>query len=268
MASLRFAARLAAASLWLLATPSGADAPASAPLDGPAAYSRSQQVIGRPVRDLAFVDTRERPVRLSDYRGRPLVVSLVYTGCTNVCRATTQFLSSAVAEARAALGEGSFAVVTIGFNQPFDTPQAMAAFARQNGVRDAAWAFLSTDAKTIDALTEDLGFTWAGNPMGIDHLAQITLLDAEGVVRAQLYGDALQARELVEPLKRLLEGRAREAGLAGVWDKVKLFCTVYDPRSGRYRLDYSLFVELFAGATILLGIAGYLAVSGRGRRSA
>ena len=35
---------------------------------------------------------------------------------------------------------------------------------------------------------------------------------------------------------------------------MKLFCTVYDPTSGRYRFDYSLIVNIVAGA-LALGIA-------------
>ena len=44
----------------------------------------------------------------------------VYTGCFQVCPASTQFLAKAVAEAERAIGPGSFRVATIGFNLPFD----------------------------------------------------------------------------------------------------------------------------------------------------
>jgi hypothetical protein len=33
---------------------------------------------------------------------------------------------------------------------------------------------------------------------------------------------------------------------------------VYDPASGRYKFDYSLFVELFAGITFLGGLLWFL----------
>ena len=46
---------------------------------------------------------------------------------------------------------------------------------------------------------------------------------------------------------------------------VKLFCTVYDPATGRYRFDNSLFMQVAVGATIVLGVLFYLfrEVSGR-----
>jgi hypothetical protein len=48
-----------------------------------------------------------------------------------------------------------------------------------------------------------------------------------------------------------------------VWEKVKLYCTVYDPGSGGYRLNYSLFFELFAGLTTFAGIGWFLYKSRR-----
>ena len=41
---------------------------------------------------------------------------------------------------------------------------------------------------------------------------------------------------------------------------VKLFCTIYDPTSGRYRFDYSLIVNIVAGSLALgIALAGIIA---------
>jgi protein SCO1/2 len=49
-------------------------------------------------------------------------------------------------------------------------------------------------------------------------------------------------------------------------DRVKLFCTVYDPNTGRYRFDYSLFVQIAIGALVVLGVFAYLIVEIRRAR--
>ena len=60
---------------------------------------------------------------------------------------------------------------------------------------------------------------------------------------------------VVEPLKKLVWGRNLDRStLEGLVNTVKLFCTIYDPASGRYRFDYSLLMEIFAGV-LALGIA-------------
>ena len=65
---------------------------------------------------------------------------------------------------------------------------------------------------------------------------------------------------LVEPLKELVFNRPSSQGhlVAGLVDRIKLFCTVFDPTTGRYRFDNSLFVRAAAGLIFILGLIFYL----------
>ncbi len=223
------------------------------------ALRESQAAIGREVGDYRFRDAGMREVRLADYRGKPLVVSFVYTGCFQACPVATQFLARAVKQARDALGPASFNVVSIGFNQPFDGPEAMASFARQNRISDPRWSFLAPEPQAVEALTRDFGFSYSATPKGFDHVTQVTIVDANGVIYRQVYGETFELPMLVGPLKELLSGEAsRSLTLENVWTKVKLYCTVYDPVGGGYRLNYSLFFEIFAGLTFLGAVAGFV----------
>jgi protein SCO1/2 len=226
--------------------------------DYEAALRASQAAIGQAPADFAFRDSRGREVGLASFRGRPLVVSFVYTGCFQACPVATRFLAGAVRSARDALGADSFEVVTIGFNQPFDDAQAMASFARQNRIDDERWHFLAPGAGDVDALATAFGFSYVRTPKGFDHVTQATIVDADGVIYRQVYGETFELPMLVGPLKELLSGEAgRTLTLESVWTKVKLYCTVYDPVGGGYRLNYSLFVELFAGFTFLGALAAF-----------
>ena len=219
----------------------------------------SQAAMGRPLLDVSMRDHTGKPVRFSDFAGKPLLISLVYTGCFQACPVATQFLAQAVRTARDALGEDRFRIVSIGFNQPFDDPAAMAAFRKQNGITDRDWHFLSPDPAQVDALTANLGFTYEASPAGFDHITQVTIVDADGVIYRQVYGENFDLPMLVQPLKELLSGQAsREFTLENVWEKVKLYCTVYDPNTGNYRVNYSLFVEIFAGLTTLAAMAWFV----------
>ena len=245
----------------------GAHAEVAAP-DTTKAIELSQGVIGTRVADYAFTDSRGLAVRLSDYRGKPLLVSFVYTGCSQVCPTTVRFLDKAIGEARRALGQNGFAVATIGFNQPFDTPQAMHAFAAQHGIADPKWDFLSPAPGTIGALTREFGFTWYATPKGFDHVTQVTLLDADGRIYRQIYGDSFDIPMLIEPLKQIITGAPVPAGdWRTLLEKVRLFCTVYDRSSGRYRLDYSLFVEIFVGLTVVGAVVFSLLAEWRRHRA-
>ena len=165
-----------------------AAAPAAA-LDYDVAMKQSRAAVGRAPADYAFTATDGRRVRLADFRGKPLVVSFVYTGCGQVCPTATRFLDQAVRQAAQALGSDAFNVATIGFNLPFDNPAAMRDFARHQGVERAHWQFLSPDPGSVDRLTGEFGFAYEASTGGFDHIAQLSLVDAKGRVARQIYGD-------------------------------------------------------------------------------
>ena len=217
------------------------------------ALQESQAAIGRMPAEHAFRDVEGRTVRLSELRGKPLVVHFVYTGCIQVCPATTQYLARAVIEAERALGKGSFRVATIGFNLPFDTPAAMKAFGRKFGVASADWLFLSPDAESLPRLLADFGFRYEPTAAGFDHLLQVSIVDASGRIYRQVYGESFDAPLFVGPLVQLAQNApVPPQTLQGWIEQVKILCTVYDPAAGRYRVNYALVIELLVGASVLL----------------
>jgi len=124
-----------------------------------------------------------------------------------------------------------------------------------HGVDLPNWRFLSGDSKTVDSLIRDLGFIRMSSPRGFDHIAQTSVIDAEGQVFQQVYGDSFDAPALVDPLKALMfKNSSLLPGLSGIVERVRLFCTFYDPRSGRYEFDYSFFIALTIGGLSLLGV--------------
>lgn len=235
--------------------------------DEKAALKESQAAIGRQLGDYALLDGTGKTVRLAELRGKPLVVNFVYTGCMQVCPATTQFLKGAVKDAERAIGPGTFRVATIGFNLPFDSPQAMKDFARRNNVDSPNWLFLTPDAKTLPALVADLGFQYEATAAGFDHLLQVSIVDQGGRVYRQVYGDSFDAPLFVGPLLQLAQNApVPENTVAAFWEQVKLLCTVYDPSAGRYRVNYVVIIELLVGSSVMLGGIAFLVVEWRRRR--
>jgi len=238
-------------------------AQAAAP-DESVALATSQAAIGRLLDDYPFIDQRGQALRLSSLRGKPVVLSLVYTSCFRVCSGLTLHLREVVREAQRALGPDTFTVLTVGFDTPNDTPERMRLYAQERGAEMQGWYFASTDAATIERLARDVGFTYRRSPKGFDHITQTTIIDGRGRVVLQVYGQDFQSPSVVEPLKRLARGREIERGtLEGLLRSVKLFCTIYDPASGRYRFDYSIIADAIAGVLALGMVAIAIAVSWR-----
>lgn len=224
------------------------------------ALEESQAAIGNRLSNFSLTDASGKGLKLHDFHGKPLVLSLIYTSCYQTCPMTTRHLSSVVEKARETLGHENFSVAILGFDSQFDSPQAMKHFAKKQGIEDASWYLLSADSKTIKALTKELGFLFFTSPNGFDHMVQASVIDAEGVIYRQVYGEVFNTPLLVEPLKELILGRPQpnQTILADLVNKVRFFCTNYDPASDSYHFDYSLFIGMIIGALIIILILIFL----------
>jgi protein SCO1/2 len=260
------------AALALLAVRSGARAQDEPPLlpalDTTAALRASEAAVGRQLADFTLLDREGRPVRLSDYRGKPLLVNFIYTGCFQVCPTSTRALAEALQAMRAGFDTTQFNVVSIGFNQPADSPQAMKAFALQHRIAAPNWDFLSAPAAIVETLTREFGFVYAPTQAGFDHLLQVGVVDASGRLVTQVYGDDFSADRLGEPLRRLLADQPlpTQPSLADLVAKVRVLCSVYDPKSGTYRVSYSLAFEVAGGITFAIAMLWFFALEWRERR--
>lgn len=240
-------------------------------LDEAAALQSSQNAIGNVVKDFAMLNRKGNPVRLADYRGKPTLVSFMYTGCFEVCPTTTKNLQKAVEGLVNKVGADRFNVISIGFNQPFDSPQAMNSFALQQGVRLPNWDFLSPAQALVPELTRDFGFSYVQTLAGFDHLNQVTIVDAQGTIVRQVYGQEFTTQMLVEPLKSLLDGQTlppQTFSVEELIDRVRLLCSVYDPTTGKYRLDYRIFFEAAGAATFIIWLAFFYLRERRAKREA
>jgi len=220
----------------------------------------SQAAIGNRVSDLTLIDTGGERVKLHELLDRPLGISLIYTGCAHSCSVTTRYLDRVVQTAREAMDADSFGMLTIGFDHGVDTPESMTNHARRHGVDDPDWQFVVAERNDeLEQLIEELGFVYTPSPRGFDHTVQLSLLDRDGTLYRQIYGETFEAPKLVEPLKDLVWRRPKsEQGLlASIGERIRLFCTVYDARGDRYYFDYSMFMGLGLGGVFLLLISGW-----------
>lgn len=227
-------------------------------LDPRKAIEQSERAVGRTIGNYRLTDSTGAPVPLHDYRGKPLVISLIYTACSSVCPPTTQHLIDAVAEAGRMFGFDGFNVLTVGFDARHDTPGRMAQFASIQRIKSKNWRLASADAATIEALLRDLGFSYASSAGGFDHVTQTTIVDRDGRIYRHVYGEDFPLPMFMEPMKDVVYGVTRPFSLAGMLDRVKFICTVYDPGAGRYRFDYGLTFGSVIAALSLMVFGGLL----------
>lgn len=251
---------VAACALAVLACLLGAPAAQAAtlPLDPAATVAKGTQALGRALGNYTLADMNGAPLALRGYRGKPLVISLVYTACSSVCPPTTQHVIGAVNEAGRMMGLDRFNVLTIGFDARNDTPARLTQFASTQGIKSPNWQVASADPATIEALLGELGFSYRAVAGGFDHLTQTTIIDREGRIYRHVYGEDFPLQMFMEPLKDVIYGTATAFSFSGIMDRIKYVCTAYDPGASRYRIDYGLVFGSVIAAFSLLFMGGLI----------
>jgi protein SCO1/2 len=219
---------------------------------------KSEQAVGRTLGSYRLTDSTGAPLALRELRGKPLVISLIYTSCSSVCPPTTQHLIDVVKEAGRIIGSERFNVLTVGFDARNDTPARLAQFAAVQGVKFVNWQLASADTATIEALLRDLGFSYVAIAGGFDHVTQTTIVDRDGRIYRHVYGEDFPLQMFMEPLKDVVYGTRTAFTFGGMIERIKFICTTYDPGARRYRIDYGLVFGSVIAAFSLVVMGGLI----------
>ncbi|HEY6936315.1 MAG TPA: SCO family protein [Terriglobales bacterium] len=208
---------------------------------------------------LSFHDESGKPVRLGGYFGvKPVVLILAYYRCPMLCSQVLAGATHAFRQLPFRIGQ-QFNVLTVSFD-PRETP-ALAAASKQTyiasyGQPQAAegWHFLTGQQPQITALTQAVGFhyAWDTQTQQYAHATGIVVLTPSGKVAQYFYGIDYPAQDL-----RLALVQSSQERIGSLTDEVLLFCSHYDPNSGRYTAIMGRVLQI-AGAFTLLILGGVL----------
>ncbi|HSG95337.1 MAG TPA: SCO family protein, partial [Afifellaceae bacterium] len=199
----------------------------SQPLDLAVALEKSEAAIGEAVGDYTLVNADGNTLNLADFRGKPLVISPIYASCPMICPMTTQHLIKAVSRAQKVFGPDRFAVLTVSFDPQRDTPARLAAFMSDQDVDLRNWQIAVGDHETTGKFMADLGFSYHAGAGGFDHVTQTTILDGDGRVHRQVYGDAFPIQVFLEPMKEVIFGTGlKSLSVNNLVDRIRFICTV------------------------------------------
>jgi protein SCO1/2 len=158
-----------------------------------------RQSIGEPIAALPEFDLLDQTgakVSLATWRGEPWIVDFVFTRCGGQCPLLTQRMKKL-----AALLPPGVRLASISVDPEYDTPEILAAYARDQGAVDPRWAFLTGPPERVRALIRE-GFRLALEPGQPDpkepilHSTRFVLVDGQGRVRR--YGEAFDDASLAD----------------------------------------------------------------------
>lgn len=218
----------------------------------------SYNAVGREIGDYTLIDQEGKPFRIRELLDKPLIISLIYTGCGPVCPTITTHLQDAFRVAGPDFGT-KFRALTISFDVENDRPARMKEYGRNFTDDFAKWRFAAADQKTIDRITKDLGFYYKKLATGFDHINMVTIVDQKGRIYQQVYGFDFKPEDVLDPVYQSMKLiKAPQSRSLSLTDKITLFCYKYDETTGRYRLDYGLLITLGVGSLFQVATMGVI----------
>jgi len=151
----------------------------------------------------AWLDENGKAVSLSHFRGKPLVLAMVYTSCHGAC----PLIVSDMKKIEKALPDAvrpnvQFALFS--FDTERDTPLKLTAFAKAHALDLTHWTLLTASANQVRELAAVLGVSYKKERSGdFAHSNVITLVDSEGIIRHQQVGLNQDPKESVQMLASL-----------------------------------------------------------------
>ncbi len=145
----------------------------------------SRLAVIRPAPDFRLVDQDEKPVKLSDYRGKVVLVNFIFTTCSGTCPATTHRMAKIHQEiARRPELKDRVHILSISLDPRRDTPEMLRGYRRLYDIEADNWSFLTGSPKEVRPVLTAWGM-WAKPAANgqLDHPSRVYLVDPQGRIR-------------------------------------------------------------------------------------
>lgn len=169
-----------------------------------------QLAIGVPVPDFEMTRQDGETLRLSDLRGKVVILTFVYTRCPlpEFCPLLDQKFR-ALADRLQAPAERAEKVrlLSVSFDPEHDTPEVLARHARLRGAHMPLWTFAAASHEELRKVAEPLGLSYGPTQTEIIHTLSTAVIDAEGRLARLETGRAWTPESLLEVALDLIRDR-------------------------------------------------------------
>ena len=163
---------------------------------------------GSPVPDVKLIDETGAARTLSDWRGRVLAVTFIYTRCPlpDFCPRMDQHFAAVQREVlKDPKLQDKVALLSVSVDPQFDTPEVLAAHARRAGADARVWRFATGDADAVTQLAGRFGvavFREGSDPSGLTHNLRTAIIKPDGTLATVLGGTDWTPDALIEAARR------------------------------------------------------------------
>jgi protein SCO1/2 len=157
-----------------------------------------------PAPDSMLTSQDGAPVTLTDFRGKVVAVTFIYTSCTSTCPVLTPMMSFVQDQLGRDFGR-NIVFVSITVDPERDSPQVLKEYATSFGANLSGWSFLTGSPAAIRDVTRRYGVVASKNISGdVDHTFLTSIVDQHGILRVQYAGVRFDPEEFKRDLVGLL----------------------------------------------------------------
>jgi protein SCO1/2 len=157
--------------------------------------------------DFTLNNQVDKKVRLSDLKGKVLLVGFIFTTCNGTCPATTHRMAQVQQElkSRGVLKKDNVRLLSITLDPARDTPKVLRGYMELYDLDSSSWDFLTGPEKEVADTIKAWGM-WARPAANgqLDHPSRIFLVDRKGRIREIYNLSFLKAASVAEDMQELL----------------------------------------------------------------
>jgi protein SCO1 len=156
-----------------------------------------------PAPEFSLISQDRAPVALSDFRGKVVAVTFIFTLCTETCPVLTPMMSFVQDRLGRDFGE-KIVFISVTVDPERDTPEVLKEYAQAFGADPAGWFFVTGPADAIREVTRRYGVFAAKVENGnVDHTFLTSIIDRRGILRVQYLGVRFDPEEFRRDLLSL-----------------------------------------------------------------
>jgi protein SCO1/2 len=227
----------------------------------PSKVSLDQKLNSQVPLEAVFKDEEGKTIQLGAYFGKkPVVLVMPFYRCPGICKLELEGMVRAFGDKNLKFKVGKeFTAITISID-PRETPELAAASKREYlemlGQPNAAsgWHFLTGEEAQIKRVADAVGFRYIFDAKTGQyvHPAGIIILTPHGKTSQYVYGTMYDPTTL---RLALIQASANKIGTPV--DKVLLWCSQYDPTTGKYGLTIFRVLQI-AGLTTVVFLGSFI----------
>ncbi len=149
---------------------------------------------------LNLTDQNGKPVSLSSFKGKPVLIGFIHTSCKGVCEMLTAKMKQ-VAQSLGTQFNSSVTMISVTTDPEEDNPAQLLKYAKAQGVDTDGYTFLTGKTRKIDRLLALYDVPEDGPDEATTHVLDLFLISPDGSVMRKYNGMSVSSEALAAAIR-------------------------------------------------------------------